>query len=174
MPRFQKKKRKGSHGKRPAEIAREAKVTTAGERRHNETLQHVASTSSIQEPQSTPKSAARLQKVENMSAKKLSNSHFKNIESNKETLTRNKSRELGLGTAKEIKVSKDYKLQDFSLLNECISKAAICQICRKSSSRLQLWQDNNKRCRLAESLFTILIRYAQTNVNYFLPKFCLN
>ena len=62
MPRFQKKKRKGSHGKRPAEIAREARETTAGEGRDNETRQHVASTSSIQEPQSTPKSVARLQR----------------------------------------------------------------------------------------------------------------
>ena len=68
-------------------------------------------------------------------------------------MTRNKSRELGLRTAKEIEVARHYKLQDFSLLNECISKVAICQICRKSSSRLQLLQNNNERCGLAESLF---------------------
>ena len=43
---------------------------------------------------------------------------------------------------------------DSTLLQECISEAAICSRCKSSKSRLELWQDDTKRCGLDEWLFT--------------------
>ena len=42
------------------------------------------------------------------------------------------------------------KIIDSTLLQECISEAAICSKCKSSKSRLELWQDHTKRCRLDE------------------------
>ena len=46
------------------------------------------------------------------------------------------------------------KIIDSTLLQECISEAAICSKCKSSKSRLELWQDDTKRCGLDEWLFT--------------------
>ena len=46
------------------------------------------------------------------------------------------------------------KIIDSTLLQECISEAAICSKWKSSKSRLELWQDNTKRCGLDEWLFT--------------------
>ena len=77
------------------------------------------------------------------------------MESARGTLTRNESKQLGLalGVTKPTETTCDYKLQDCSLLNECISKAATCQTYKRSTLRLQLWQNNKERCGLAESMF---------------------
>ena len=45
------------------------------------------------------------------------------------------------------------KIIDSTLLQECISEAAICSKCKSSKSRLELWQDDTKRCGLDEWLF---------------------
>ena len=42
------------------------------------------------------------------------------------------------------------KIIDSTLLQECISEAAICSKCKSSKNRLELWQDHTKRCRLDE------------------------
>ena len=153
MPRFHKKKRKGFLGKRPAEIAREMRGEAVRDRRHVESVEHVESSSSADQPQNTPKSKPKLQELENRSAKKLLSSEFVNMESEQGNLTRNKSKQLGLGAIKSKEIARDFKLQDFSLLNKCISEAAICQACKRPSSRLQLWQNNTERSGLAESMF---------------------
>ena len=46
------------------------------------------------------------------------------------------------------------KIIDSTLLQECISEAAICSKCKSSKSRLELWQDDTKRCGVDERLFT--------------------
>ena len=46
-----------------------------------------------------------------------------------------------------------FKLQDAVPLNDCISSAAICSSCRSATSKLQLFQKNNEREGLSESLF---------------------
>ena len=51
------------------------------------------------------------------------------------------------------------KIIDSTLLQECISEAAICSKCKSSKSRLELWQDDTKRCGLDEWLFTKCSEY---------------
>ena len=60
-----------------------------------------------------------------------------------------------MSTAKEDDVSrsKSYKILDATLLESCISEAAICSVCCDSKSKLELFQENVKRQGLAESLF---------------------
>lgn len=91
--------------------------------------------------------------VESISSKKLLNTSFNNFESKSGILTREKAREVGLGPLPNIEVAKGFKLQDATLLNDCISKAEVCSSCRKASSRLALYQKNNEREGLSESLF---------------------
>ena len=45
------------------------------------------------------------------------------------------------------------KIIDSTLIQECISKAAIYSKYKSSKSRLELWQDDTKRCGLDEWLF---------------------
>ena len=45
------------------------------------------------------------------------------------------------------------KIIDATLLQDCISKAAICSHCRSPDSLLELWQNDNKRHGLNEALF---------------------
>ena len=100
MPRFQKKKRKGFKGKRRAEIAREVREEAVCDRRHVKSVEYVASSSSADQRQTTPKSKPKLQELENISAKKLLNSEFINMESEQGNLTRNKSKQLDHGAIK--------------------------------------------------------------------------
>ena len=91
--------------------------------------------------------------VESISSKKLLNTSFERFESESGILTREKARQVGLGPLPDVEIAKGFKLQDATLLNDCISKAAICSSCRKASSRLALNQKNNERKGLSESLF---------------------
>ena len=68
-------------------------------------------------------------------------------------LTREKARQVDLAPLPDIEIGKGFKLQDPTLLNDCISKAAIRSSCSKASSRLALYQKNNERQGLSESLF---------------------
>ena len=70
-------------------------------------------------------------------------------------ITRNRSFELGILSQQSPSNIKayGYKLIDSTLLQECILDASICKNCRDLKSKLQLWQDNNKRCGLQERLF---------------------
>ena len=83
--------------------------------------------------------------VESITIKKLLNTSFSKFESESGILTREKAREVGLGPLPNIEIAKGFKLQDATLLDDCISKAAICSSCRKASSRLALYQKNNER-----------------------------
>ena len=58
-----------------------------------------------------------------------------------------------MGPLPDIEIAKGFKLQDATVLNDCISKVAICRSLRQASSRLGLYQKNNERERLFESLF---------------------
>ena len=91
--------------------------------------------------------------VKSISSKKLLNTSFNNLESESGILTREKAREVGLEPLPNIEIAKGFKLQDATLLNDCISKAAICSSCRKASSRLSLYQKNNEREGLSQCLF---------------------
>lgn len=88
-----------------------------------------------------------------MSAKKLVNSSFEKFEREKGIVTRRNAREVRLGSTPDTEVANGFKIQDASLLSECISAAAICNSCKKSSSKLQLFQRNDKEDGLSESLF---------------------
>ena len=93
---------------------------------------------------STPKSITSV---------KLLNTSFNGLEEEKGTLTRKRARELGMGSKPEVENAHGFKLVDATLLNDCISKVAICSTCRKPGSTLQLYQNNKNREGLAESLF---------------------
>ena len=90
----------------------------------------------------------------NVSAEKLLNSSFLEIEEETNHITRTKAKYLGLNQDKEKeKEAHGFKLQDATLLSECISDACICSSCRDPNSKLRLLQDDTKRDGLAESLY---------------------
>ena len=91
--------------------------------------------------------------IENVSAKKLMNTSFRKLEAKKGIMTRRNAQNVGLGSRSNVEIATGFKIQDASLLSECISDAAICSSCKKSSSKLQLYQRNDKRDGLSESLF---------------------
>lgn len=91
--------------------------------------------------------------IESICRKRLLNTSFNNFESESGILSWEKERKLGLGLLPDIEIAKGFKLQDATVLNDCISKVAICSSFRQASSRLGLYQKNNERERLSESLF---------------------
>lgn len=76
------------------------------------------------------KSAFSAANAENISAKKLVNTSFEKFECKKEIMTHRNAREVGLGSTSDVKVATGFKIQDASLLSECISDAAICSSCK--------------------------------------------
>ena len=88
----------------------------------------------------------------NVSARKLLNSSFEKYENQQGILTREKAVNVGLGSTSKMKAATGYKLQDAVLWNQCMLVAAICSVCRKSDSRLQLYERNSDRDGLAECL----------------------
>ena len=107
-----------------------------------------SSSKGIEEPSATAKFVER----ENVSAKKLLNSSFEKYEG-EGVVTRQKGTSIGLPVNKDEQDASGFKLQDATLLSECISSAAICGHCRSPRSKLKLFQRNNAREGLAESLF---------------------
>ena len=91
----------------------------------------------------------------NVSASKLQNSSFSMYEEQEGILTRKKSINVGLGVPSVNcdNIASRYKIQDATLLRDCIASAAICSFCRKSQSTLQLFQRDYQREGLAECLF---------------------
>ena len=89
---------------------------------------------------------------ENVSARNLLNSSFEKYEHQQGILTREKAVSVGLGLTSKMKAATGYKLQDAVLWNQCMSVAAICSVCRKPDSRLQLYERNSDRYSLAECL----------------------
>ena len=45
------------------------------------------------------------------------------------------------------------KIQDFSLLQQCLKSFAVCSKCKSSKSKLKIFEDNKKRKGLGECLF---------------------
>lgn len=90
----------------------------------------------------------------NVSASKLQNSSFSSYEEREGILTRNKTISVGLRVASGNvdQVASGFKLQDATLLSECIASAAICSSCRNPQSRLKLYQRDYQREGLAECL----------------------
>jgi hypothetical protein len=89
----------------------------------------------------------------NISHIKLLNSSFQKLESDQAVLTRTKTKTLGLGSTCHTDSASGFKLQDASLLKECISSGAICSACRDPKSKLQLFQNNRSREGVAEHLY---------------------
>ena len=137
-------KRKGFHGKRPQDIAKDA--VEVGTCDHGDSATEVGQNVTIDRQPPTP--------VKSRTGQKLENSAFEEIIEPEGIFTRQKARELGFTKAQaNIEKARGFKLQDAALISECISAAAICSSCKIPSSRLKLFQDNNKRDGLAEHLF---------------------
>lgn len=138
-----RKKRKGFHGKKAWEISQEQQVL--GEettKRESSTASRHLERSTEQPSCSTTPQSSQLP-ARNISAEKLVNSSFTSLEEEECHLTRSKARKLGLTKDANVSEAHGLKLQDTSLLSECISQAAICSSCRLPNSKLQLYQDNN-------------------------------
>lgn len=90
---------------------------------------------------------------ENVSLRKLQNSSFRKIESEQGITTRKKAKHIGVGLSSQVQHTVGFKLQDAVILSECISTAAICSLCQRAGSKLQLFQRNAEREGLSESLF---------------------
>ena len=95
-----------------------------------------------------------LKRTATVSASKLLNSSFSQYDEDDGVLTRKKSNSVGLGVASaNDQVASGFKLQDATLLNDCIASAAICSSCRKPQSKLELYQHELQREGLAKCLF---------------------
>ena len=138
-----KRKRRGFFGVRPQEKAGEMRNTSIPPN-GNHGSSHVSN--EIPMPILNPTD-------ESISSKKLLNSSFEMFESKCGPLTRKQARKVGLGSTPDVEMAKGFKLQDATLLNDCISTAAICSSCRKPNSKLELYQNNCAREGLSESLF---------------------
>ena len=70
--------------------------------------------------------------------------------------TRKMKIELGLERSSPTNIVQCHSdnITDYTLLQECISEAAICGACKSSKRRLELWQDGTKTCGLDKWLFT--------------------
>ena len=90
---------------------------------------------------------------ENVSLRKLQNSSFERYETDQGMLTRRNANNVGMGSSHQVEAATGFKLQDAVLLTECISVAAICSSCKIPGSKLKLFQRNDQREGLAESLF---------------------
>ena len=131
-------------GKGPQDIAKDA--VEVGTCDHGDSATEVGQNVTIDRQPPTP--------VKSRTGQKLENSAFEEIIEPEGIFTRQKARELGFTKAQaNIEKARGFKLQDAALISECISAAAICSSCKIPSSRLKLFQDNNKRDGLAEHLF---------------------
>ena len=90
---------------------------------------------------------------DNVSLRKLQNSSFRKIESEQGIITREKAKHIGVGLSSQVQHAVGFKLQDAVILSECISTTAICSLCQRAGSKLQLFQRNAEREGLSESLF---------------------
>jgi len=89
----------------------------------------------------------------NMSQLKLMNSSFLEFDRQSGVSTRSQTNSSGTRSDLAHEKACGFKLQDAELLSECISTSAICSLCRRPESKLQLFQENNNRDGLAESLY---------------------
>ena len=89
--------------------------------------------------------------IKNMLANKLLNSSFDESDNNSGVMTRKQAKAVGFGCQTNIEMATRFKLKDAVL--DCISSAAICSLCHLSISKLQLYQNNDEREELSESLF---------------------
>ena len=137
------RKRKGFYGKRPQEKTDEFSNGVAT------TDLDIGSSSAVSDIPQTDTTTDR----ENISFKKLLNTSFEKFESRKRTMTREQAKNVGLGSTSDIEIANGFKIQDAVLLSDCISTAAVCSSCRKATSTLKLYQKNNEREGLSESLF---------------------
>ena len=146
---IRRRKRKGFCGLRTDEIGERSSESASGfaDGRHPST-----SVSNVAEVLEANSQVLPQSKV-NISQKKLLNSSFEKLESDQAVLTRTKTKTLGLGSTSHTESASGFKLQDASLLKECISSAAICSTCRDPKSKLQLFQNNKLREGLAEHLY---------------------
>lgn len=138
-----RKKRKGFSGVRRQDII----VNSSDSMPPTEAI---SSTSSAISDSDAQNAASNLK---NMSANKLLNSSFDESDNNSGVMTRKQAKAVGLGCQTNIEMATGFKLQDAVLLNDCISSAAICSSCHLSTSKLQLYQNNDEREGLSESLF---------------------
>ena len=140
---IKRKKRKGFYGVRPQEkIDNLNDPVTAMD--SNPSTSSAISDCNVQSSESD---------VKNMSERKLLNSAFEEFDNNSGVMTRKQAKAVGLGCQANVEMATGFKLQDAVLLNDCISSAAICSSCRSATSQLQLFQKNNERKGLSESLF---------------------
>ena len=87
-----------------------------------------------------------------MSEEKLSKNCPLSQAENEGVMTRQQSHELGFASSsKKIVKGHSNKIIDSVLLQQCISDAAICSICKSPKSKLQFWQDDSQRAGLKEN-----------------------
>eukprot|EP00794_Sanderia_malayensis_P019336 gene19336-21256_t len=148
MPRLSTKKRKGFHGKQKWEIVRE-ESSLASCRSEGDADRPKAS----QMGPGTPTTHKFPIEVRNMSAEKLLNTDFQTLDD--KIITRNVGKRIGLSRCKPSKIEKasGNKIQDFSLLQQCLESFAICSKCKSAKSNLKIFQVNKKKRGLGEHMF---------------------
>ena len=148
MPRFSTKKRKGFHGKKRWEINREESNLEVYE---SECDGPRPSTSQAKDYE-TPRKQNLSTDIRNISAEKLINTDSQSSDS--KIITRSAGKRLGLSLCKaHVVEARGVKIQDFSLLQQCLESFAVCSKCKSSKSKLKIFEDNKKRKGLGECLF---------------------
>ena len=145
---IRRRKRKGFRGLRTDEIGERSSKSASGFADDQHPSTSVSNVAEVLEANSQVLPQSKI----NISQKKLLNSSFHKLDS-QAVLTRTKTKTLGLGSTSRTESASGFKLQDASLLKECISSAAICSACRDPKSKLQLFQNNRLREGLAEHLY---------------------
>ena len=171
MPRVKAKKRKGFHGMKYWELQRaddrngppisHDQTPLSAHQGQGPSTRSDEGTAINPEPSDTPQSLVRLKEMKNMSEEKLVNSDFRKLGHGKimtQKRRRTSARNLGMDDInvrerKKVELAIGSKIQEFSLLNECLAKAARCSYCNDAQSKLQIFQNSNSRNGLAEDLF---------------------
>ena len=128
-------KRRGFSGKRRQEINREFTSDASPQDVNPQ------SSSGVSDVLTTNTTADQ----ESVSTKKLLNTSFEKFESSQGILTREQARKVGLGSSRDVEIATGFKIQDATLLSDCISAAAICSSCRKATSKHKLYQKKSER-----------------------------
>ena len=83
---------------------------------------------SVETPVAKPMQESQQRKLKNMSAEKLKHSDFKKQFQSKIS-TRSISRKVALSSNISTEVACGFKIQDVSILNDCLESVAVCRSC---------------------------------------------
>ena len=156
MPRYSTKRRKGFHGKKKWEIVHQESATVTSDNDAEVDADEGPNPSTTNPCGTcktwTPRMDTVSTGIKSISAEKLLNTDFLKIDD--KISTRASSKKVGMSKpATNFEEASGFKIQDFSLLQQCLDTSAICSKCKSAKSNLKIFQVNKKRKGLGEYMF---------------------